>query len=100
MTFVVNIFFAVPAGLEPVTTDVTGRHSNQLNYDTIFVPSVESNHHNLKQPLCSFTRVITTRLLKDRTHAPVVSPIYTVKPAYHLLCGWESNPRWSFCSPG
>ena len=26
---------AVPAGLEPAISDVTGRHSNQLNYDTI-----------------------------------------------------------------
>ena len=32
----------------------------------------------LYKPLCSFTRVITTRLSKDRTHYPAVLPIYTL----------------------
>ncbi len=29
--------FAVWTGLEPATSAVTGRHSNQLNYQTVFV---------------------------------------------------------------
>ncbi len=29
-----NCFFAVRTGLEPATSAVTGRHSNQLNYRT------------------------------------------------------------------
>jgi hypothetical protein len=31
-------FFAVRTGLEPATSAVTGRHSNQLNYRTIYFP--------------------------------------------------------------
>ena len=29
-----RLFFAVRTGLEPATSAVTGRHSNQLNYRT------------------------------------------------------------------
>ena len=29
---------AEPTGLEPATSDVTGRRSNQLNYDSAFKP--------------------------------------------------------------
>ena len=32
--FLVDLFFAVRKGLEPSTSGVTGRHSNQLNYRT------------------------------------------------------------------
>lgn len=31
---------AEPTGLEPATSDVTGRRSNQLNYDSAFSNSV------------------------------------------------------------
>jgi hypothetical protein len=31
---------AEPTGLEPATSDVTGRRSNQLNYDSAFKPKI------------------------------------------------------------
>ena len=30
------VLMAEPTGLEPATSDVTGRRSNQLNYDSAF----------------------------------------------------------------
>ncbi len=31
-----GLFLAVWTGLEPATSAVTGRHSNQLNYQTVY----------------------------------------------------------------
>ena len=76
MTFVVNIFFAVPAGLEPVTTDVTGRHST--NWTTILYlclrwnrNTITSNNHcvlllELLQHDCQRTG-LTLRLCRQYT---------------------------------
>jgi hypothetical protein len=41
---------AEPTGLEPATSDVTGRRSNQLNYDSAFsnfksLADLKSNRH-------------------------------------------------------
>ncbi len=36
-------------GLEPATSDVTGRRSNQLNYDSAFSKKFKSNVSHLKQ---------------------------------------------------
>ena len=37
------VFYEVaePTGLEPATSDVTGRRSNQLNYDSAIKPSFQ-----------------------------------------------------------
>ena len=37
-------FVAEPTGLEPATSGVTGRHSNQLNYGSKWWSVVDSNH--------------------------------------------------------
>jgi hypothetical protein len=34
--FLLLLKMAEPTGLEPATSDVTGRRSNQLNYDSAF----------------------------------------------------------------
>jgi hypothetical protein len=39
---------AEPTGLEPATSDVTGRRSNQLNYDSAFSNLFRSNIEHLK----------------------------------------------------
>jgi hypothetical protein len=45
---------AEPTGLEPATSDVTGRRSNQLNYDSAFsktkISFFESKDQNLEDP--------------------------------------------------
>jgi hypothetical protein len=39
---------AEPTGLEPATSDVTGRRSNQLNYDSAFSIDLKSQISNLR----------------------------------------------------
>ena len=39
---------AEPTGLEPATSDVTGRRSNQLNYDSAFSINLKSRISNLR----------------------------------------------------
>ena len=48
----VDRVMAEPTGLEPATSDVTGRRSNQLNYDSAFKIKIIYRHggartHNL-----------------------------------------------------
>ena len=52
---------AVPAGLEPAISDVTGRHSNQLNYDTINMAKLNLYPAALPTELPS--RNITTNII-------------------------------------
>src|SRR5438876_7517627 len=37
---------AEPTGFEPATSDVTGRRSNQLNYDSAFKPELSKAGHS------------------------------------------------------
>jgi hypothetical protein len=48
-----NCFFAVRTGLEPATSAVTGRHSNQLNYRTRFY--CQALFSNAVQRYCIFS---------------------------------------------
>ena len=36
-THIFAIIMATPRGLEPLTSGVTGRRSNQLNYEAVFI---------------------------------------------------------------
>jgi hypothetical protein len=38
---------AEPTGFEPATSDVTGRRSNQLNYDSAFKPEMSKEDRKL-----------------------------------------------------
>ena len=40
---------AEPTGLEPATSDVTGRRSNQLNYDSAWKPEVRGQRSEVSR---------------------------------------------------
>ena len=40
---------AEPTGLEPATSDVTGRRSNQLNYDSASKPEVRGQRSEVSR---------------------------------------------------
>jgi hypothetical protein len=48
---------AEPTGLEPATSDVTGRRSNQLNYDSAYKAEVRGQRLEI-----SFARLLTSNL--------------------------------------
>ena len=49
---------AVWTGLEPVTSCVTGRHSNQLNYQTSYFVGYQNYHKTLKNNTLAYIFLI------------------------------------------
>ena len=43
---------AEPTGLEPATSDVTGRRSNQLNYDSAIKPKISDVGGQMSAFIC------------------------------------------------
>src|SRR5699024_8463190 len=83
---------AVRTGLEPATSCVTGRHSNQLNYRTHFilyyrVRSLESNPYSQKLPpqtnssqiLCVFGKLFVDLFLNDRFNLFIKDDPYGIR---------------------
>ena len=70
---------AVATGLEPATSCVTGRHSNQLNYATVFLRTYPDSNQDLP----------------PRTGTTLTTDDFRLIKLYVLLrLRWESNPRF------
>ncbi len=69
----VILYLADRTGLEPATSAVTGRHSNQLNYRSLFVPVGDANirGNNFYSTKLSSTLIFTFVFISKRIYAAI-----------------------------